>query len=63
MDDSNDVNTDDAHKNIILSFGKEKSLQLYRDAETKLVELLIKHNLMTSTFEKIISKLNQKLII
>jgi geranylgeranyl diphosphate synthase type II len=62
MDDSNDVDTDEAHKNIILSFGKEKSLQLYRDAETKLVELLIKHNLMTSTFEKIISKLNQKLI-
>ncbi len=63
MDDSNDVDTDEAHKNIILSYGIEKSLRLYRDAETKLVELLIKYNLMTSTFEKLISKLNQKLNI
>jgi geranylgeranyl diphosphate synthase type II len=63
MDDSNDVETDEAHKNIILSYGKEKSLQLYRDAESKLVELLLRYNLMTSTFEKLISKLNQKLII
>lgn len=63
MDDSNDVDTDEAHKNIILSYGKEKSIQLYRDAESKLVELLIKYNLMTSTFEKLICKLNQKLIL
>ena len=63
MDDSNDVETDEAHKNIVLSYGNEKSLQLYRDAETKLVELLLKYNLMTSTFEKLISKLNKKLIL
>jgi geranylgeranyl pyrophosphate synthase len=61
MDDSNDIDTDESHKNIVLSYGSEKSLQLYRDAETKLVELLLKYNLMTSTFEKLISKLNQKL--
>jgi geranylgeranyl diphosphate synthase type II len=61
MDDSNDVNTDDAHKNIILSFGIEKSIKLYRDAENKLIELLNKYNLMTSTFEKLIYKLNKKL--
>ena len=62
MDDSNDVATDEVHKNIILAYGKEKSIQLYRDAEFKLVELLIKNNLMTATFEKLISKLNNKLI-
>ena len=63
MDDSNDVETDEAHKNIVLSYGPDKSLQLYRDAEAKLVELLLKYNLMTSTFEKLINKLNQKLTI
>ncbi len=61
VDDCNDINTDDNHKNIILSFGLEKSIQLYRDAENKLAELLNKYNLMTATFEKIIYKLNQKL--
>jgi geranylgeranyl diphosphate synthase type II len=61
MDDSNDVDTDEVHKNIVLSYGNEKSLQLYRDAESKFIELLLKYNLMTSTFEKLISKLNQKL--
>ena len=63
MDDSNDVNTDDAHKNIILSYGIDKSLQLYKDAESKLIELLIKYNLMTSTFEDLIKKLNKKLTL
>ena len=63
MDDSNDVDTDESHKNIVLSYGSEKSIQLYRDAETNLIKLLIKYNLMTSTFEKLISKLNQKLTI
>ncbi len=63
MDDSNDVEDDEEHKNIILSYGREKSIKLYRDAECKLIELLNKHNLMTSTFEKIILKLNKKLIL
>ncbi len=61
MDDSNDILTDEAHKNIVLSYGKEKSIQLYRDAEYKFVELLVKYNLMTPTFEKLINKINQKL--
>ncbi len=63
MDDSNDVLTDEAHKNIILSYGLEKSIQLYKDAEVKLIELLNKYNLMTTTFEKLIYKLNKKLNI
>lgn len=63
MDDSNDIDTDEKHKNIVLSFGKEKSLQLYREVEENLIKLLIKHNLMTSIFEKLINKLNDKLII
>jgi geranylgeranyl diphosphate synthase type II len=63
MDDSNDVMTDDVHKNIILSYGIEKCLNLYRDAEKKLIELLIKYNLMTNTFEQLISKLNTKINI
>jgi geranylgeranyl diphosphate synthase type II len=61
MDDSNDVDTDETHKNIILAYGKDKSIQLYRDSEKNLNELLIKYNLMTPTFEKLISKLNKKL--
>jgi geranylgeranyl diphosphate synthase type II len=63
MDDSNDVNTDEAHKNIILSYGLDKSVSLYRDAETQFIELLIKYNLMTPTFEQLINKLNNKLTI
>jgi geranylgeranyl diphosphate synthase type II len=63
MDDSNDVDTDEKHKNIVLAYGKEKSIQLYRDAEENLTKLLIKYNLMTPTFEKLISKLNSKLNI
>ncbi len=61
MDDSNDVEDDEEHKNIILSYGRDKSLQLYRDAEVKLIELLNKYNLMTSTFDNLIFKLNKKL--
>jgi geranylgeranyl diphosphate synthase type II len=63
MDDSNDVNTDEAHKNIILSYGLDKSVSLYRDAEKQFIELLIKYNLMTPTFEQLINKLNKKLTI
>jgi geranylgeranyl diphosphate synthase type II len=63
MDDSNDVNTDEAHKNIILSYGLDKSVSLYRDAEKQFIELLIKYNLMTPTFQKLINKLNEKLNI
>ena len=60
MDDSNDFETDAAHKNIILSYGIEKSIIIYKDAEEKLIELLIKYNLMTNTFEQLINKLNNK---
>jgi geranylgeranyl pyrophosphate synthase len=63
MDDSNDVNTDDVHKNIILSYGIDKSLQLYEDAENKLIELLNKYNLLTTTFQDLIKKLKSKLNI
>jgi geranylgeranyl diphosphate synthase type II len=63
MDDSNDINTDEAHKNIILSYGFQKSIQLYRDAENNFIELLNKYNLMTVTFERLINKLNLKLNI
>ncbi len=60
MDDSNDIDTDDKHKNIILSHGLEKSILIYKDAEQKLIDLLLKYNLMTNTFEQLINKLNKK---
>jgi geranylgeranyl diphosphate synthase type II len=60
MDDSCDIDTDDIHKNIILSYGKEKSIELYRDAEYKFTELLIKNNLLTPIFQELIMKLNKK---
>ena len=49
-----------AHKNIILSYGLEKSILIYKDAEQKLIDLLLKYNLMTNTFEQLINKLNKK---
>lgn len=58
MDDYQDISQDESHKNIFLSFGKDKTIKLYKDAELKLIELLIKYNLKTSIFDKIIAKLN-----
>ena len=48
------------YKNIILSYGLEKSILIYKDAEQKLIDLLLKYNLMTNTFEQLINKLNKK---
>ncbi len=62
MDDSNDMETDDIHKNIFLTMGYDNSIKLYKDAEEKLVELLIKNSLLTSDFENLIYKLNKKLV-
>lgn len=63
MDDSNDIEKDTIDNNIFLALGKETSINLYRDAETKFVELLIKNNILTKEMEYMISKLNSKLII
>ena len=63
MDDSNDVETDDIHKNIILYYGKDKILKLYKDAENKFINLLNKYNLFTPIFKELIKKLNNKLNI
>ena len=62
MDDSNDMETDDIHKNIFLTMDYDNSIKLYKDAEEKLVELLIKNSLLTSDFENLIYKLNKKLV-
>lgn len=61
MDDSNDIEKDTIDNNIFLALGKDTSINLYRDAETKFVELLIKNNILTKEMEYMISKLNSKL--
>jgi geranylgeranyl pyrophosphate synthase len=63
MDDSNDIDKDTIDNNIFLSLGKEESINLYRDAETKFIELLIKNNILTKEMEYMISKLNSKLVV
>jgi geranylgeranyl diphosphate synthase type II len=63
MDDSNDIDKDTIDNNIFLSLGKEESINLYRDAENKFVELLIKNNILTKEMEYMISKLNSKLVV
>ncbi len=57
----NDIDTDDKHKNIILSYGIDKSLQLYNDAESNFIELLNKYNLLTPTFQDLVKRLKSKL--
>jgi geranylgeranyl diphosphate synthase type II len=60
MDDSNDVDHDNINNNIILSHGKEKCKEMYTKAQYELVELLLKYNLMTPMFEKLISTITNK---
>jgi geranylgeranyl diphosphate synthase type II len=61
MDDSNDVENDNINNNIILSHGKEKCKEMYSKAQYELVELLLKYNLMTPMFEKLINIITNKL--
>ncbi len=61
MDDSNDVEKDNINNNIILSHGKEKCKEMYSKAQYKLVELLLRYNLMTPMFEKLINTITNKL--
>lgn len=63
MDDSMDVVTDTVYNNIVLSLGRDESLMRYRDSEYKLLELLVKNNILTPAFEKLISGLNKKLML
>jgi len=61
MDDSNDVEKDNINNNIILSHGKEKCKEMYSKAQYELVELLLRYNLMTPMFEKLINTITNKI--
>lgn len=61
MDDSNDVEKDNINNNIVISHGKEKCKEMYSNAQYELVELLLRYNLMTPMFEKLINTITNKL--
>lgn len=61
MDDSNDVEKDNINNNIVLSHGREKCKEMYSKAQYELVELLLRYNLMTPMFEKLINTITNKL--
>jgi geranylgeranyl diphosphate synthase type II len=61
MDDSNDIEKDNINNNIVLSNGKEKCKEMYSEAQYELVELLLRYNLMTPMFEKLINTITNKL--
>ncbi len=63
MDDFNDYHIDEKHKNILLSFGKDKSIELYKNCEKNLIELLLKYNLLTEEFEVLLKKIYSKLYV
>ena len=58
MDDFKDINEDIHNYNYVLENGKEKALQAYIDSRTKLFFLLKKHNLNTTKFKTLITKID-----